>query len=84
MFENSGSGFDFACFCFCFEYCSVILTFSAARAWIFGHFCVIFIVVFIYRRRDRSDERPLLNAELMALQALNITVMNLFKILGNY
>jgi hypothetical protein len=29
--------------------------------------------LFVYRRRDRSDERPLLNAELMALQALNIT-----------
>jgi len=41
----------------------------------------MFISLFIYRRRDRSDERPLLNAELMALQALNITVVSIFAII---
>jgi len=32
--------------------------------------------LFIYRRRDRSDERPLLDAELMALKEMNITAIN--------
>jgi hypothetical protein len=63
-------------FRYCFEYCSVILTFSAAGAWISIIIASFLISLFIYRRRDRSDERPLLDAELMALQALNITVIS--------
>ena len=66
-----------------FEYCSVILTFSAAGAWISIIIASFLIILFIYRRRDRSDERPLLNAELMALQALNITgVLFFFRTLS--
>jgi len=65
------------------EYCSMILTFLAAGAWIiYASFFSFSLYLFIYRRRDRSDERPLLNAELMALQALNITAIKFSRNLG--